>query len=37
MEALHLQDISLTNQLAVSHVADWSTHGVVNSLTAIFF
>jgi len=28
---LRQPDISLTNQLAVSQVADWSTRGLVNS------
>jgi len=37
MEALWLQNNSLTYQLAVNHVADWSTHELVNSLTATFF
>jgi len=32
-----LQDNSPTNQLAFSQVADWSTQGLVNSLTASFY
>jgi len=31
-----LQDNSPTNQLAVSQVADWISHGLVNSPTANF-
>ena len=31
-----LLDNLLKNQLAVSQVAGWSTHGLVNSPTAIF-
>jgi len=31
-----LEDNSPTNQLAVSQVTDWITHGLVNSPTANF-
>ena len=36
-QAGSLPDNSRTNQPLVSQIADWLTHGIVNSLTAKFF
>ena len=36
-ELTNLLDNSQTNQLTVSQVANWSTHKLINSLTASFF